>query len=326
MKKMLMIAPKFYNYHEIIKNGFEKAGFEVDYFDDRPDSSFMTKVLVRINKRLIAGKINRYFKRILSTIQNIKYDVVFVLYGQSFTKKMIDKLREKQKSARFIFYMYDPISSQPDRLEFSKAFDDCYSFDSEDCKRYVNFHLLPLFYSFKDFPKTVAEYDACFVSTMMPGKYQKSKAIIQQLEKANYKVYKFQFIQSKLVYRYFKLKSKDFRGSKSNEFSYKRISNKEANEIISKSKIVIDCQKDGQSGLTIRTFETLSANKKLITTNESIINYDFYKPENIYVFRGTIDFEDVFFKKEYVPLEEKIKEKYSINSWISKILSNYREV
>lgn len=47
MPKLLFIGPKFYNYHETIKSGFEKAGFTVDYFDDRPDDKCYSSLVNR---------------------------------------------------------------------------------------------------------------------------------------------------------------------------------------------------------------------------------------------------------------------------------------
>ena len=158
----------------------------------------------------------------------------------------------------------------------------------------------------------------------MPGKYKKSSEIIHELEKNNYKIFKYSYIQSKLVYIYFKLKSTDFKGSKLKEFTFKRMSSDEMKSIISSSNIIIDCPKKGQSGLTIRTFEALAANKKLITTNKTIINYDFYRPENIYVFDKFIDFNNIFFNSDFIPIEKKVKDNYSIDAWIRKILSNYK--
>lgn len=325
MKKMLLIAPNFYNYHEIIKSGFENQGFEVDYYDDRPSTGFWTRALIRINRSLIKGKVKRYFRRILNETRDIKYDVVLVIYGQSFSKYMFEQLREEHKESRFIFYMYDPISSMPDRVDVAKIFDDCYSFDYNDCIKYPNFKLVPLFYSFDDFEKSDIIYDACFITTMMPGKYQASKKMIKGLEEKNFNIFKYQFIQSKLVYLYYKILKKDFKGSKAKEFCHKRMSYTELNRMINSSKYIIDCPKEGQTGLTIKTFETLAANKKLITNNKTIVNYDFYRPENIYIYNGEYDFDDIFFNSEFVPISDEIKKNYSLESWAKKILANFKE-
>ena len=132
MKRILFIAPNFYNYHIIIENGLIDAGYEVDYFDDRPDTKFFTKALLRINKKFLNRKIKKYFDTILAKAKEREYDLVFVLYGQSFSTSMIQQLKAVLPNAEFVFYMYDPIYSMPDRVEFSKLFDRCYTFDYAD--------------------------------------------------------------------------------------------------------------------------------------------------------------------------------------------------
>lgn len=322
MKRLLFIGPKFYNYHEIIKQGFERAGYEVDYFDDRPDTNFITKALVRLNKNLIKRKIKKYFDSTKSKVSSTEYNVIFVLYGQSFSKEMIEELKALSPSSRFIFYMYDPISSMPDRIEFAQVFDDCYSFDYDDCQTYENFKLIPLFYSFENYLVEEIKYDACALLTMMPGKYELIKTMVNGLENNGLKVYRKYILQSKLVWLYYKLTNKEFRHSKSNEFFYKRLPKEEANRVLMQSNYILDCPKKGQTGLTIRTFEALAANKKLITTNKTIVNYDFYRPENIYVFDGEFNFDDIFFHSEYIQVDDSIKENYSIDSWVRQILQN----
>lgn len=321
-RRILFIGPRFYDYHVRIKEAFEKQNCVVDYFDDRPGEGFFTKALVRLNKNLINGKIKRYFSKIKEKAEKEKYDFVFVLYGQSFSKKMMEELRDVLPHARFVFYMYDPIQSMPDRAEFSKVFDKCYSFDSEDVRHYSNFKSLPLFYSVKAIPDSPILYDACFVGTMMPGKYRIVHQLISELKQNGMNVFDFEYLQSRLVGLYYILTKKEFRKAKLSEFSYKRMSTKDAYGIFASSKYIIDCPKEGQSGLTIRIFEALSAEKKIITTNSEIKNYDFYNPQNIYVYDGNkIDFSCDFFRKDYQPLDASLIEKYSIDSWVKEILS-----
>ena len=319
MKNLLFIGPRFYNYHVYIKNGFEKAGYHVDYFDDRPSTSFLSKALLRLNKNLIKKQIRKYFDSILLETSKKHYDVVFVLYGQSFSKEMMEEMRSKMNDTRFIFYMYDPIFSMPDRLEFAKVFDKCYSFDSDDCKKYPIFHFLPLFYS-NEIKKQELVYDSSYVGTIMPGKYAYINNMLTQLKSHYDNIYELKVIQSPLVWLYYKLTKKEFRKSKMKEFTYSRISNQEADEIMAKSRFILDCPKKNQSGLTIRCFEALEANKKLITTNQAIKEYDFYNPNNIYIFEDKFDFEDAFFKNEYQEVPVEIKEKYSLDNWIKQIL------
>ena len=319
MDRLLFIGPKFYDYHIMIKEEFERKGYSVDYYDDRPSTSFLTKSLIRINKSLVHHKIKKYFKKILQETSMNKYSIVFVLYGQSFSNKMIRELKEKHPESKFIFYMYDPMSSMIDRVEFAKEFDKVLTFDYNDSKQY-GYELLPLFYKNTILPNETIIYDASFIGTMMAGKFMLVDEIIRQLKNHDYNVFDYRFIQSKMVLNYYKIKSKDFKKSKVSDFKFKRLDRETCNKVLMQSNIIIDCPKENQTGLTIRTFEAMFANKKLITTNKTIKNYDFYRPENIYVFEGEIDFSDVFFHSEYVRLNKDIIEKYSISNWADEII------
>lgn len=108
-------------------------------------------------------------------------------------------------------------------------------------------------------------------------------------------MFDYQYIQGKNVAFYYKILEFDFKEAKFSDFVYRRLSNVENNKKIMQSKNIIDCPKEGQTGLTIRTFEALGSSKKLITTSKSIRNYDFYKPENIYIVDGEIDSNNIFF-------------------------------
>jgi hypothetical protein len=58
-------------------------------------------------------------------------------------------------------------------------------------------------------------------------------------------------------------------------------------------------------------------NKKLITTNPDIINYDFYNPNNIQVIDGeNIRFDAKFFNVPYEPIPEMIYNKYTLSDWV----------
>ena len=47
-------------------------------------------------------------------------------------------------------------------------------------------------------------------------------------------------------------------------------------DVVRSSRAVLDIQHFKQTGLTMRTLETLGAGKKLITTNPDVKEYDFY--------------------------------------------------
>ena len=77
--------PNFFDYPQAICEELEKMGYEVDCFDDRPSTNGMVKAIIRVNKNLIGQYINRYFEKVMKTVRAKKYDVVFLISGQSLS-------------------------------------------------------------------------------------------------------------------------------------------------------------------------------------------------------------------------------------------------
>lgn len=325
--KLLLIMPRFFSYPEMISNELEKIGYEVDFFDDRPSTNAWIKALLRINKKLVNKMIHDYFENIMNTIGDKQYDVVLLISGQSlsFSEKMIQNLKKKQNKARFILYQWDSQKNFPYIINFQKYFDKCYTFDKNDAETTEGIEFFPLFYG-KEYEKignqhtTDFEYDFCFVGTAHPKKYMFIKKMSEQLKGIFSKQYIYFFFPSPIVFFYRKIFSKELRGAKYKEFHFTPLSSLEMNDVYMKSRCVMDSSQEGQIGLTIRAIEALGAKKKLITTNPDIKNYDFYKPENIYVYDGSIDLSDTFFVNEYADIEQETYEKYSLRNWLKHII------
>ena len=87
--------------------------------------------------------------------------------------------------------------------------------------------------------------------------------------------------------------------------------------------VILDIAKPNQAGLSFRIFESLGMNKKIITNNAAVMEYDFYNPNNILV----IDFDNLvipkaFFQTPYQPIDEVIKQKYHLRSFVWTIVGN----
>lgn len=325
--KLLLIMPRFFDYPEIIKKELNCMGYEVDFFDDRPSSNAWIKAAIRINKNLVSNYIKRYFNQMMQTVKNKKYDVVFLISGQSlsFSEKMIKEIKDCQQDAKFILYQWDSQMNFPYIKKIQKYFDKCYSFDREDVEKNSKLKFLPLFYS-KNYEQMVTnndnyfKYDFCFVGTAHPKKYKFISMMSKQLKNVYPKQFIYFYFPSRIVFFYRKLMNREMKNAKYKEFHFTPLKGKKMDEIYKASKCVLDSAQEGQSGLTIRVIEALGAKKKIITTNEDIINYDFYCPENIYLYKGNIDLDNVFFKETYKEIDITIYQKYSIQSWLMEVL------
>lgn len=232
------------------------------------------------------------------------------------------------KKAKFVLYQWDSQTNFPYVKKIQKFFDKCYTFDKKDAEENTNLKFLPLFYSkiYEDIGKKKnldVKYDFCFVGTAHPKKYRFIKMMSQQLKKVYTRQFIYFFFPSPIVYYYRKLFNKELKNANYKEFHFKPIKNCEMKKIYETSKCVLDSSQEGQIGLTIRVFEALGAKKKLITTNEDVVNYDFYRPENIYVYDGKVDLNNVFFKSEYKDIDNTIYMKYSLRNWLNEIVEEY---
>lgn len=327
--KILLITPNFFEYPQLITEELTKMGHQVDWFDDRPSTNSFIKAFIRLDKRLVKPIIRRYFNSFMHSTQDKVYDKVILISGQSlsFTEEMINRLKNSQSKADFILYQWDSQSNFSNIVAFQKYFDRCYSFDREDAQENSKLQFLPLFYARKyetigRISKQKYKYDLMFVGTAHPKKYKYIKEIAQRLKPSLKNQYIYFFFPSRLVFFYRKVRNRELKKSKYSEFNYKALTGKKLDSLLSESWCVIDSPQNGQNGLTIRVIETLGAKRKLITTNRDIKNYDFYCPENIYIYDGNqFDLTKPFFTEPYKEINKTIYQKYSLNSWLKHLLN-----
>lgn len=99
-------------------------------------------------------------------------------------------------------------------------------------------------------------------------------------------------------------------------------------KLIFESKCLLEINKKYQEGITLRTLEAIFFQKKLITNNKKMKEYDFYNPKNIYILENTeFSNEEIikvekFLNEKSEIIDEKILENYTFESWIKKILKN----
>ena len=112
---VLLIMPEFFDYPRMIQKALNDLGYDVDYYNDRPSTNNLVKAIIKVNRNYMNFFIKRYFKRIMESIKQKKYDVVLLISGQSlsFSVDMIKKLKECQSSARYILYQWDAVKNFP---------------------------------------------------------------------------------------------------------------------------------------------------------------------------------------------------------------------
>ena len=200
--------------------------------------------------------MNYWFENWKNNLENI--DTVIV-----FAENRIDHLiyiKKRYPKIRIILWYWNPVFRciHPDKIP--EGLCEKWSFDFDDCKKY-NLHYNNQFYfDTIHLKKNELIYDGFFL-----GNNKGRRDYLNHIKSI--------FTDNKLVSHFYIIPDK----KESDVEQLVPISYDEyLNKFLSFTKGLIDVQPEGQSGLTLRPLEAIFFNKKLITNDKNIKNYDFY--------------------------------------------------
>ena len=322
--KVLFICPVFFDFHNIIIKGLLDKGCQVDFVEDRPFRSSFIKASFRIFRKAMLPLVSLFLLKKLKKLKK-SYHYVFVINGEGLSDKSLTYLKEKYQEAKFILYCWDSTDNKRYLLNHFKFYDSVYTFDLSDANKYqLNFQ--PLFSSANINNKDLIEYekrpyDISFVGTVHSDRLN----IISTLSKFS-KIYALNFftycfVQGISIFFYRKLIL--FISGKSLKLRIKNLSLSAYKELLMQSKAMVEIHHPNQSGLTARALDTILTRTKLISTNMLLTSYDFYEPQNIFIFdRKKFNFEGLvsFLNTPFKPLNKKITDRYRLENWLDILL------
>lgn len=234
-------------------------------------------------------------------------DVIFILESSLYYIESIAEIRQVCPKARLI-YLYSNIVKPRSYIDpnLLDQFDcEKYSWDKNDCLKYGMNHLKPFYVDSLVLSSDIPfMYDAIFIG-MDKGRYSLLKRIEAYLNAYGMRTY-FHIVADNIFSRYKRIDYK-------RQISYDRYL-----EYMNSSKCIIDIVQDGQCGTTMRTFEAIFNNRKLITNNKSIKDYDFYNANNIFILDESnlderlLDFMDM----PIIPITNEVINAYNFDSWL----------
>lgn len=318
-KKILFISASFFNYEKAIISKMKELGASVDFFDERPSNTALTKGLIRINPKFLEQKTNAYYQKIWAQIQSKTYDYFLLIKGETIPFWFLEQFKSEQGQCKTIFYAYDAIVEYPKTEKLFPYFDLNFSFEPNDARKF-GLHFRPLFHLDEYKKETTSQdydYAVSFVGSAHSDRYQIGEAVKKIMDDQKRKSYFFYYAPSKKVFLAKRLLDSNLKKFDLNKLSFNKLSHAEIQSIYQRSFSVLDINKPFQMGLTMRSFEALASGKKLITTNVDIVHYPFYSPENIQVIhRENIQINPAFFEAPFVPITNELLAKLSLESWL----------
>ncbi|MBP2618037.1 hypothetical protein [Chryseobacterium jejuense] len=324
-KNILFFLVKNFGGYNLIIDKLKSYGANTIHYDERPASNNFTKGILRVAPRLIKNDIIKYYNSILKDLDKTKLDYVLVIRGEVVPAFFLRKIKEINPNCILIFYNWDSFKNTPNTSNHLDLYDKSFSFDLEDAKKF-NINFLPLFY-YDQFKadlndSTGKKYDLLFLGTAHSDRYIIANKLSKWCETNGLTAFNYFFMQGKLVYFIKRIIDPTFKKFDYKKLSFNSLTTLEMVEFYKQSKVILDINHPYQTGLTMRTFEAIGANKKLITTNSEIKKYPFYNENNFYIIdREKLVLDKAFFEKDFQPLENSLYQKLSIEGWLESLFT-----
>lgn len=328
-KRVLFICPAFFGYEVSITDALINNGYIVDFFDERTSNSSIYKAIFRVRKDLLSAAIKKYYTQILNKIQHTTYHYFFLIKGEVVPEWFIIEFKKLNPNAKLIYYTYDSFNNNnAHSIYILKHFDACYSFDFEDVIKKPALKLKHLFYTDEFETKNddkLPKYLISFVGTLHSARYTVVKKLFSNFTNA----FMFFYMPAKWFFLMEKIFKKSYRTIKWDDVCFDKLSKKQVADIFKISKSVMDIQRNGQTGLTMRTFEVLASGAILITTNPYIKQTDFYSEDRVVVINEKFSEESVIEIKKKIDASKakdpsfQLKfERYNVNNWVRDFFIN----
>ncbi|HEY0090906.1 MAG TPA: hypothetical protein VGB43_00340 [Flavobacterium sp.] len=255
-------------------------------------------------------KTRFYGRRIIRKLKEIKarQDLIITIKADHID---IKSLRELKKYARkSIAFFNDNTQRCPKIIPAIPLFDKVYSFEKDDCERFGMEFTTNWIYNYDPSLNETGFLYQVFHISSRDRRLPIISKIAAELRKKG------------IVYKIIMFARKEH-SNPDLDYISEHMPLQEMNEYIKRSQSLLDIHRSGQKGLTFRVFESLGLQKKLITTNPDIVNYDFYNPQNILVIDpDNLDIPVEFFKTAYEPVPPAILDKYLVDKWAENLIKN----
>ena len=312
-QKILIVSPRAFGYVEYIASALKKhKNIEVNlFYIEFPGykntfqniQNFFLKTFFGIN-------IKKSHKFLIDNIDNIGFqDKILIIRPDLLSDKTLNSI--KKYTNNFIAYYWDSAERLVRKQDIIHYFDHIYSFDKLDVAKY-NFDFITN-YIFK-ISEVNPNPDYLFFNISGNDedyRFKQLEYFANYLQKKNW-TFKFISVHHKPKSLYHEVI----------DIVPQFIEVQKAIDLISKTKILVEFQRKQQIGLSFRVFEALGMQKKLITNNKDIINYDFYNEQNILVIdENNPIVPDEFVNSPYIPIERAILDQYQIDNWVKKVFN-----
>lgn len=227
--------------------------------------------------------------------KHIKEYNKFIIFDTLYNTRISKKIKRKNPDCEIILYFWNKINNLNKDFLKDNLIDDFYTFDKEDAEKYK------------------IKYNSQFYTNKI--KLEENEKTIDVLFLGRAKTRKSQILNYEKQMNDVGLKTKILIIENEKDF----IEYEEYLKMLSRAKAILDIVDGNQRGLTLRCLEALFLEKKLITNNPELKNYEFYNSNNIFILEeDNLKNIKQFIDKSIAKIEKEKIEYYDFKNWINR--------
>ncbi|MFV0346373.1 MAG: hypothetical protein ACK5IQ_09050 [Bacteroidales bacterium] len=321
--KICLISYDFWNYDGYIVDALKKKSIDAYHIKMYTWQYPNRKARVRnmLSKTFLKKNLKTKWRQmmVLEKLEEIgKQDQILIINPEYIELEFHTRI--SKYTDRYVAFLYDSLARNPAKHTFH-FFDKIFTFDYNDATETPKLEHINNYIYWEHLP---AEQQKSKVSLTFVASADKERDRLMSKLIANlihndisyffHIVGKSNHLKKKFI------NTKSPNGKVIN--AKKSISHQELKSIYSRSVAILDIVREQQTGLSFRFFEAMALEKKVITNNHNVKNYEFYNPNNIMILDQDMTFKDNdFFNSPYEKLPKEIYEQYTISHWVEKVFN-----
>lgn len=320
---VLLVSPLTFSYHVSISETLRLMGYAVTWWDERASSAILYKLFLRLFPSIAVRCFERSFLARLRQLDPISVTHVLVIKGEGLSRRVVLEMRATLASASMGLYLWDGAENVKGMSNIVSVFDSVATFDPVDAKTF-GWTYRPLFgrnISAHEEIVSPPQFDWCFIGTIHSDRHR----VIHRLRRRygqTARSFVFGYFQSPLMLFVRRLGDWTLWLAPKGTLATKAMPAAEVAQHVERSRAVLDVEHPRQRGFTMRTIETLLAEKKLVTTNNYILGSNLFHPSRVVVINRTKpEIPAGFLDLPYLAVPDSLRNYYSCEGWVSDLLA-----
>ena len=257
--------------------------------DDIDDNNIFIRLGRKFNVPIPAALFGSWKNQIKNTDS-------FLIFDDGFHGSIARYIKKKNPMCKIILWFWNPVNEHNLKFLKEKTVDEFWTYDRRDAEKYSMKFNTQFYSKLVELKGSDKKEDGTIFLGREKGRGSKIREIQHMIDNTGTKT---EFI---IV-----------------ENENQLISYDDYLDMLGGCKCILDYVLPGTTGLTLRVMEALFLEKKLITNNFDVINYDFYRPENIFIW-GKDDANKLkeFINSPYKKIDKNIVDYYDFENWLKR--------